>query len=86
MVEAPPHALLPCRMTTYRVTAQISVEGGPWEAYDTTIEGDEDLDALPRPDEIVPGIQHQVAAAKGTTAIAVRVREVAVEPAMDVEI
>lgn len=71
-------------MTTYRVSAQISIEGGPWEAYDTTVEADDDLDAPPRPDEIVPGIQHQVAAAKGSTAIAVRVREVVVEPAADV--
>jgi hypothetical protein len=65
-------------MATYRVSAQISVEGGPWEAYDTTVEGDEEADAPPRPDDLVPGIQHQVAAARGTTAIAVNFREVAV--------
>jgi hypothetical protein len=68
-------------MATYRVSAQISIEGGPWEAYDTTVEGDGDADAPPRPDELVPGIQHQVAAARGTTAIAVNVREVVVSAA-----
>jgi hypothetical protein len=67
-------------MSTYRVSAQVSIEGGPWEAYDTTVEVDGDPDGLPLPDELVPGIQHQVAAARGTTAIAVKVREVVVEP------
>jgi hypothetical protein len=78
-------ALLPCAMATYRVSAQISVEGGPWEAYDTTIQGADDIDATPRPDDLVPGIQHQVAAAKGTTAIAVNVRDVVVSDAVDPE-
>jgi hypothetical protein len=73
--------LLPCPMAMYRVSAQISVEGGPWESYDTTIEDAADLDAPPRPDDLVPGIQHQIAAARGTTAIAVNVREVVINDA-----
>jgi hypothetical protein len=72
-------------MTTYRVSAQVSVEGGPWEPYEAAIEGADDPVAMPSPDEFVPDIQHHVAVAKGTTAIAVRVREVEVSGAADAD-
>lgn len=65
-------------MAMYRVRAEISVAGGPWESYDATINSTRELDDMPKPDELVSDIQHHVAQSRGGTNTDVRVRNAVV--------
>lgn len=66
-------------MAIYRVRAEVSVAGGPWEPYDTTVNSDRELDDLPQPDEIIRDIQHHVALSRDGKNIDVLVRDAVVD-------
>lgn len=61
-------------MAMYRVRAEVSVAGGPWEPYDVTINSTRELDDMPPPDDVIRDIQHDVARRSGGKNTDVHVR------------